>query len=66
MGKVWNGDVTTLSEKIDSVASTGFGVRGDFMYETKGGVAVAFPLTRVVETRGDHQPRIYLNLNKSF
>jgi hemolysin activation/secretion protein len=66
IGKVWNESSVTSSEKIDSLASIGMGARLDFMYNTKGGVAVAWPMTRTVETRGNTEPRVYFNLNKSF
>lgn len=66
VGRVWNDNATTSSEQADSIASAGVGARVDFMNDFKGGIALAFPLTRIVETRGTHQPRLYVNLNKSF
>lgn len=66
VGKVWNKDENTSSAKIDSLASAGLGVRANFKNNLNGGVGVAFPLTRDVETRGDRQPMAYININKSF
>jgi hemolysin activation/secretion protein len=66
IGRVWNSKETISAQKSDSLASTGFGVRADFPQDTKAGIAFAFPMTKDVDTRGDQQPRVYLNLNKSF
>jgi hemolysin activation/secretion protein len=66
VGKVWNDEATSRAEVADSLASTGFGVRADFLHDIKGGLAVAFPLTRDVETQHEKKTRFYVNLNKSF
>lgn len=65
-GKVFNKDSTTAANKTNSLASTGVGVRADLMQETEAGVALAFPLTREVETQGDKDARVLFNLNKKF
>lgn len=68
IGKVWNDDSTT-SDNDDSLASAGFGVRAEFPSSVKAGLAVAFPLTRGVQTNGvnhDKDPKFYFHLNKSF
>lgn len=64
-GKVRNDDATVADED-ESLASAGFGIRADFPADTKAGLAVAFPLTRDVQTQGDDDPRLYFNLNRSF
>ena len=70
VGRVWNDDATTASQKRDSVASVGAGVRFDLPYEVDAGFAVAFPLTRPVQTQGgdghERDPKFYFNLSKKF
>lgn len=66
IGKVWNIDATTSDGKDDSLASAGFGARIDFTPQTQGGIGVAFPLTRDVETQDDKGKRIYLNISHRF
>lgn len=66
IGKVWNMDATTSSQKSDSLASVGAGVRVDLPYDLDGGFAVAFPLTREPQTAGDYDPKFYFNLSKRF
>ena len=66
VGRVWNDDPTTNADKVNSIASAGAGVRADIVNDMKAGLAVAFPLTRDVETRGDKQPRLYVNFSKQF
>src|SRR5690606_6920501 len=53
IGRVWNEDATTSAQKRDSVASAGAGLRFDLNYDMEGGFAVAFPLTREVQTQKD-------------
>jgi hemolysin activation/secretion protein len=66
IGKIWNDDPTTAADKTNSVASAGVGVRADIVNDMKAGVAVAYPLTRDVETEDDKDPRFYMNLSKQF
>lgn len=66
VGKVWNKDATTSSDKIDSIASTGAGIRADFNESTNGGFMVAFPLTATPQTDNNKSPRIYVNLYHKF
>lgn len=66
IGKVWNKDATTSSQKDDSLASVGAGVRFELPYEVDGGFAIAFPLTREPQTAGDYDPKFYFNLSKRF
>lgn len=66
IGRVWNEDATTSSQKRDSLASVGAGVRFDLPYDVEGGLAVAFPLTREVATKNDQDPKYYFNLSKRF
>ena len=65
VGKVWNDDATTTDDD-ESLASTGVGIRADFQNDIQAGMAVAFPLTRDVETQRDDDPRFYFNLNRKF
>lgn len=66
VGRIWNDDPTTNADKVNSVASVGAGVRFDIVNDMKAGMAVAFPLTRDVETQDDKDPRFYVNFNKQF
>lgn len=66
IGKVWNKDATTSAGKQDSIASAGFGLRADFANDIEAGAAVAFPLTRDVETQQDKDPRFYFSINRRF
>ena len=65
IGKVWNDDATTTDDD-ESLASTGVGIRADFQNDIQAGMAVAFPLTRDVQTQRDDDPRFYFNLNRRF
>ncbi len=65
-GRVWNDDSTTNDLERESLSSTGLGVRADFTSQTKGGLSVAVPLTRNVDTTGDRGLSIYLNLQHQF
>ena len=64
-GKVWNDDAS-ISDDDESLASAGFGIRADLLNNFRGGLAVAFPLTRDVQTQRDDDPKVYFNLNRSF
>ncbi len=71
IGRVWNDDATTSTQKRDSIASAGAGVRLDLPYEVDADLAVAFPLTRQVQTqsRGTNHERdtkFYFSLRKKF
>ncbi len=66
IGRVWNEDATTSSQKIDSLASVGAGLRFDLPQEFDAGFAVAFPLTREPSTDNDNDPKFYLNVSKRF
>jgi hemolysin activation/secretion protein len=66
-GIVWNEDATTSADKRNSLVSVGVGVRAQLFNEsTDAGLAVAFPLTRSVATRGDEDPRYYFNISHKF
>lgn len=65
IGKVWNDDAT-ISDNDESLASVGAGIRVNFQSGINGGMAVAFPMTRDVQTESDQDPRFYFNLNKKF
>lgn len=66
VGKVWNIDPTTSSQKIDSVASAGAGLRFDLPYDIDAGLAIAFPLTREPQTQDDKGAKYYMNISKRF
>lgn len=65
-GTVWNQDATTSNLKQETRTSAGFGIRTDFTDTVKGGAAVAFPLNHDIQTENDNNPRVYLNLSKTF
>lgn len=66
VGKVWNQDATTSSQKIDSIASTGFGVRMDLPMDINAGALLAFPLTRAPQTEDEDKARLLFTLSKRF
>lgn len=66
IGTVWDQDPTTAAQKRDSISSTGTGVRVNFTGDTQADLAIAFPLTREVQTQGDDDPKVYFGLNKRF
>ena len=65
-GRIWNKDATANSQKTDTVSSTGFGLRADFINNINGDFFVAFPLNRDVQTQGDQDPRLYFSVRKGF
>ncbi|GJL85744.1 MAG: hypothetical protein DHS20C02_15190 [Micavibrio sp.] len=65
-GRIWDEDSTSNDLERESVTSAGFGVRADITDETEAGVAVAFPLNRMIEVNGDKDPRYYFNVNRKF
>ncbi|HAJ89989.1 MAG TPA: ShlB/FhaC/HecB family hemolysin secretion/activation protein [Rhodospirillaceae bacterium] len=66
IGKVWNDDATTSSQKEQSLASTGLGMRANINSATRAGFMVALPLTREVAAEGNDDPRFYFNLSRDF
>lgn len=66
IGSVWNADATTSADGRNSLASTGLGVRFNFVQNVQGDIAVAFPLTETVRTQGNKHPKLYFSLNKKF
>jgi hemolysin activation/secretion protein len=66
-GHVWNKDATTSKLKQDTVTSTGFGFRTDISPKTTGGLMLAFPLDRAVQTRDNSKaPKLYFSLSHKF
>ncbi|MCC6598682.1 MAG: ShlB/FhaC/HecB family hemolysin secretion/activation protein [Alphaproteobacteria bacterium] len=65
-GKVWNQDATISTQKKNSLTSAGVGVRLTLPQQIDADFAVAFPLTRKVQTEDDKSPRFYFNLSKRF
>ncbi len=65
-GRVWNDDATTNKLNRETATSAGFGVRMEFMEETKADLAVAFPLNRDIQTQKDDDPRVYFGLSRRF
>ena len=64
-GKVWNDDAT-ISDDDESLSSMGVGVRANLAHNFEGGLAVAVPLTRDIQTESDDSPRYYFNLLRRF
>ena len=65
-GVVWDKDSTTAKLKREELTSAGFGVRADFTADTQAGAFVAWPLNRDVATRGDDDPRFFMNISHKF
>lgn len=65
-GRVWNDDPTTAAQKKETLTSTGFGLRTEFMDNVNADLTVAFPLNRDVETQRDRDPRVYFSLTRGF
>ena len=65
-GRVFNEDPVTNSTKTDTLTSAGAGLRLDFTADTQAALAVAFPLNRDVQTQGDKDPKVYVNLSHRF
>ena len=65
-GRVYNFDSTTQDLVRESISSTGLGVRADFSGGTSGGLSMAIPLTRNVDTSGDKGMSVYFNLQHEF
>jgi len=65
-GRVWNKDATTADAKIDSLASTGVGMRGTFLYGTNLEAFWALPLTQDVGSRGGETPRVSVKVAHPF
>jgi len=66
IGRVWNDDATTSSQKRNSIASVGVGARFDLPMDMEAGLAVALPMTREVSTQNDKDPKVYFNFSKRF
>lgn len=66
IGRVWNEDATTNSQKRDSLAAAGAGVRLELPYEINAAFAVAVPLTRTPQTEDSHDPKLYFSVSKRF
>lgn len=65
-GRVFNQDPTTNDQKKDTLTSTGFGIRTEFMDDIEADAYVAFPLNREVQTAGDESARFFFSVSKSF
>lgn len=66
IGKVWNDDATVPTARIESLASTGLGIRTTIMPGTDAGFMVAVPLTRDIEAEHDDDIRPFLNISHKF
>lgn len=66
VGRTWNKDATTSSQKKDIITSTGFGMRAEFKNEVKADLTFALPLNRNVQTQGDQGARVLFKLSRSF
>jgi hemolysin activation/secretion protein len=65
-GRVWNKDATTSGEKINSLASTGLGFRGSFLYGTNVEAFWALPLTTDVGSRTSQTSRAAVKIVRPF
>ena len=65
IGKVWNDDAT-IADNDESLSSAGFGMRAELPADTNASLAVAFPLTRDVQTQRDDDAKVYFSLNRAF
>jgi len=65
-GVVWNDDATVASQKSQSLASVGLGLRTSINSATDAGFMVAVPLTRDVEAEGDNDIRPFVNVSHKF
>lgn len=66
IGRIWNTDATTSGEKIDSLASAGFGLRSSFLYGTSLEAFWALPLTTDVGSRTSQTPRAAVKVTRPF
>jgi hemolysin activation/secretion protein len=66
VGRIWNKDATTSADKINSIASTGFGARGNFLFGTTAEAFWALPLTADVASDADKKPRVAFKINRAF
>jgi hemolysin activation/secretion protein len=66
VGKVFNKDATTSSQKVDSLASTGFGFRTTLPKAIDAGAMLAFPLTADPQTEDKDKARLLFTLSKKF
>lgn len=65
-GRVWDQDATDSTTKRETLTGAGLGVRADFMEDFSGGIGLAFPLNRDVQTQRDDDPKLYMNFSKRF
>jgi len=66
VGRTWNKDATTISQKKDIITSTGFGIRAEFLNKIKADLFFALPLNRNVQTQGDQGGRFFFKIGRSF
>lgn len=66
IGRVWQQEASSSVLKTNSLASTGFGMRGTFESGTSMDALVAFPLTRDVQTQGDKDARFLVGISQKF
>lgn len=66
VGHIWDGSPAFPSQKVETLASTGLGIRADFDSLTTAGFMVAVPLNRTPQTDNDQSPRVYFNINRRF
>ena len=66
VGKVWNTDATTSSDKVNSLASAGVGIRATIVPGTDAGFMLAMPLTSKVAAENNSDIRPYFNISHKF
>jgi hemolysin activation/secretion protein len=66
IGQVYNLNSNATTPKIQSLASTGVGLRYRLIGDFSGSLTLTRPLTREVSNQGDKQPRIFFTLDYRF
>ena len=64
-GYAWNKG-SFLPDREDSLLAAGLGVRFELPFNITGEVEGALPLTRIVASEGNRDPRVFFRLTKSF
>lgn len=65
-GRIWNTDPIAANLRKQTLSSAGVGIRADFSKDVKGGLMVALPISATPQTTGDRDPRVYVNLQRTF
>lgn len=66
VGRVWDQDATSSDLKVETLRSTGLGVRANFLHDIAGDAMMALPLSATPQTQDDRGARFYFSLSKKF